>query len=725
MNNQIFLAYDGDNAGRLVGRAILADDAGALSEISARINLGHEVVKKWVQEHNGQVISGGGDEGCFSLPAEAVENIEELRRDYEFSTNLTMSVGVGQNLSQAGKSLMVAKFRGKNQVVMYDQTVESDIQATQDRVAQGQGSEEEQKLGEAYLSPGKEDQQFQQDSWQTDQIKKEKTGQPPAQLATESPEQKQEREASEQSATTSAKTSAENPDENAQAGAVTTESPQEASAKTTQEAASKAVEGKVDARPGDAKAEERQLPDKTVSKQQEEEIGQANKHVIGKEMSTPREKAEATGNDPSKDEFKAPVKKGEPQESVDMATEKKPEKDVKNEKGKEAPKEAPPQGKEAAPQGQEEHSEVCPSCGQAKAQASEVVQEAVDNPPADAATQQQQLNAVDNTQMPVSTEMEGNVSRPDGFKEQNVPGDVGMDGGPEGGVTVENGNPEDTQDNGLGGQSPADQENDAAMQQQQAQEQQAGEPGAEEIEGVMQDGLDAGQDQEQEEKVKQMIGQALEGFKNNKQALEQASAQAPELYTSCVSMLLAMIEMAKMLGLSDGSEEIPGQEQGQEQPCPTCGKGGQEQPGQEQQAGEGGFPPEKDGKEGGFPPKKDGKDAKPGEKEKPEGKEKTEGKGGFPPKKDDKSAAPKEGAANEPPKGSKPGAGSGAGKLPTSATTKHVARTPLQEGSINLKGQQKTTDKVTGKTRWIDRKKGVVMGPSGVPVKEGSKENKK
>ena len=78
MSNQIFLAYDGDNAGRLVGRAILANDAGALSEVSSRINLGHDVVKKWVQEHNGHVISGGGDEGCFSLPAEAVQDIEEL-----------------------------------------------------------------------------------------------------------------------------------------------------------------------------------------------------------------------------------------------------------------------------------------------------------------------------------------------------------------------------------------------------------------------------------------------------------------------------------------------------------------------------------------------------------------------------------------------------------------------------------------------------------------------
>lgn len=60
------------------------------------------------------------------------------------------------------------------------------------------------------------------------------------------------------------------------------------------------------------------------------------------------------------------------------------------------------------------------------------------------------------------------------------------------------------------------------------------------------------------------------------------------------------------------------------------------------------------------------------------------------------------------------------GKLPTSHTTPHVARTPYPPGSINEKGQQKVIDPKTGKVRWIDRKKGSVLGERGVPVRPES-----
>lgn len=57
------------------------------------------------------------------------------------------------------------------------------------------------------------------------------------------------------------------------------------------------------------------------------------------------------------------------------------------------------------------------------------------------------------------------------------------------------------------------------------------------------------------------------------------------------------------------------------------------------------------------------------------------------------------------------------GKLSSKHTTKHVARTTMPPGAVNAKGQQKVIDSKTGKTRWIDRKQGMVQGPSGVPVK--------
>lgn len=153
METTTFMAYDGDNAGRLVGRAILADDAQALHDVSNRISHGHDIVKDWVEAHGGKVISGGGDEGTFIIPQHCIEDIEKLRSDYKFATNLTMTVGVGHSLSQSGKALMVGKFRGKDQVCQYDASIEEELTQSQAHLVDGTATEEEQKINEAYFKP--------------------------------------------------------------------------------------------------------------------------------------------------------------------------------------------------------------------------------------------------------------------------------------------------------------------------------------------------------------------------------------------------------------------------------------------------------------------------------------------------------------------------------------------------------------------------------------------
>lgn len=152
-SNSFFMAYDGDSAGRMVGRAILANDVKGLADASARINAGHDIVEQWVSDHGGQKISAGGDEGTFTVPVDAIEDLERLRADYHFATQLTMTIGIGSTLSEAGRALMVGKTRGKDQIVRYDPSIDDEIRSTQEHVAQGTASEEEKKIGEAYLQP--------------------------------------------------------------------------------------------------------------------------------------------------------------------------------------------------------------------------------------------------------------------------------------------------------------------------------------------------------------------------------------------------------------------------------------------------------------------------------------------------------------------------------------------------------------------------------------------
>ena len=66
---------------------------------------------------------------------------------------------------------------------------------------------------------------------------------------------------------------------------------------------------------------------------------------------------------------------------------------------------------------------------------------------------------------------------------------------------------------------------------------------------VLQDGLEEHANEQKKQEVLNMVGQALSGFKANKQHLEATREQSPELYSSCIDMLRSMIELCKLLGL--------------------------------------------------------------------------------------------------------------------------------------------------------------------------------
>jgi hypothetical protein len=200
---------------------------------------------------------------------------------------------------------------------------------------------------------------------------------------------------------------------------------------------------------------------------------------------------------------------------------------------------------------------------------------------------------------------------------------------------------------------------------------------------VLHEGLDTHADNIQRERVVQMVSEALTGFKACKQIIERAQTQAPQLYTSSIQMLKAMIEMAKMLGLSENGatpdqNPLEGNPQSEWQdPFPTHPEnGGEPQPQHAPAAGSA---------------SQDGDSNNGNSWANP-----------FPTHADNGGAAP---------------IGQGVGKLPTSATTQHVAREPLPPGAINAQGQKKYVDPKTGKESFINMKEGRVLSPEGKPVK--------
>jgi len=123
----IYVSLDGDNIGNAVARAEESDDEKTLSEMSAKINSGQDVLRNWAQRMGGKVIEQGGDEGLVKVPAASKGQVEDLRAQYVNVVGSTCSVGVGRKISESTKARMLAKLKGKNQTVTFDDSTAKEL----------------------------------------------------------------------------------------------------------------------------------------------------------------------------------------------------------------------------------------------------------------------------------------------------------------------------------------------------------------------------------------------------------------------------------------------------------------------------------------------------------------------------------------------------------------------------------------------------------------------
>ncbi len=521
LNKTLILAYDGDNAGKLVGRAILADDPVQLSEVSQRINLGHEIVQRWVQEHGGAVISGGGDEGTFQIPEIALQNIEELRSDYQFATNLTMTVGVGSTLSEAGKSLIVGKFRGKNQVVQYGPDVDAEIAQSAANVEQGNASFEEQKLGQAYLKPEGDGMQKEDES-ATD------TSQGPGNVNADSEEcdycdpETEDCPYCAENTNSEHDPSSDGHDPDCSLCAEMNHDPSadghdpdcEYCAQNAAEEHDPSADGhdpdcELCAQMSHNPEEEDHDPDCEYCAQNADPNANNGDDQGGNDHGV-----EATG-DPNVSEPTTTSGQNFAGVGLPEPNMSKPDAISQNPDGLGTSFDDPSVENLKLQSEQSDVQNVPQADGLAGDAASDETAENIlaqidaipgGQPPADL----ENPSNPDDSNMAVGTNMQDGVSRPENY-DSNVPGAMGLS--------------EDDESTGP------------------------------DMTSVLQEGLDSHADNIQQEKVIQMVGQALDGFKACKDILERSQQQAPQLYQSSLMMLKAMIEMAKMLGLDQAGQD--------------------------------------------------------------------------------------------------------------------------------------------------------------------------
>lgn len=454
-NNQVFIAVDGDSAGQLVGRAVLANDIHALHDASERINHGQDIIRDWAQANGGMLISAGGDEGNVTVPSEALNYLEQLRMDYVHAIDLTLTCGVGSTLSEAGKALMVGKLRGKNQICQYDPMVEQEYAKAQLSAENGTATGEGKKLGDAYMKPMNESEDSHADCQYCNDLAQDN-------VQDEDHCQYCHNEVADDQSVAHCQYCEESAQNQAGHDPMAADHADDCQycAASNQQANDSTLN------PNDHTHEH---DDDCVYCQQAE----AGSNSPADDGSTPNH--EHTGDDC---QYCAA--------SADPTTINNPD--------------------------------VTSTDPASSTQDLESIAQEIEQTTPEGESPQDVLTSLDGPGDMPGVQMQDGTSHPDDFQ-QNVPGPMGLaeDEVPEQG-------PDLTQ--------------------------------------VLSSGLDSHADNIQREKVVQMVSEALQGFKSCKGILERAQQQAPQLYDSSIAMLRAMIEMAKMLGLSP-------QEQTQEKPQQT------------------------------------------------------------------------------------------------------------------------------------------------------------
>lgn len=143
---KVFVSFDGDHIGRMIGRASLSDNPEEVSKIAQAIDRGNAVWRSWAESHGGKVINIGGDEGRLEVEADHLQELPKIRDQYASAVGSTVSVGVGTKLSEADKSLMAAKMQGGDRIQLYTEEVNELLEELQEK-------EEGAKLYDEYLDP--------------------------------------------------------------------------------------------------------------------------------------------------------------------------------------------------------------------------------------------------------------------------------------------------------------------------------------------------------------------------------------------------------------------------------------------------------------------------------------------------------------------------------------------------------------------------------------------
>ena len=109
-----YMAIDGDDVGSRIERFLLEDDADSASRLSCKISRALNASVRILRSHGLEVVMHAGDNLLASGGKEAIDrSLKELRK---VRWPGTLSVGIGNNTSDAYLALKYAKSLGGNKI---------------------------------------------------------------------------------------------------------------------------------------------------------------------------------------------------------------------------------------------------------------------------------------------------------------------------------------------------------------------------------------------------------------------------------------------------------------------------------------------------------------------------------------------------------------------------------------------------------------------------------
>jgi hypothetical protein len=147
----MYISINADGTGNKFGELASQDNEEGISNLSSQLKEAHAMIDGWVQSNGGKVIASSGDENLFFL--QNTEGLEQLLSDYSEHTQSTITVGMGETISQAIKAMIYGKSQGQGTTNQYSPEMESSLNGEQ----QEEAGNPEQELPNDSATPPEQD----------------------------------------------------------------------------------------------------------------------------------------------------------------------------------------------------------------------------------------------------------------------------------------------------------------------------------------------------------------------------------------------------------------------------------------------------------------------------------------------------------------------------------------------------------------------------------------